>query len=526
MPTRLPRWLRLLPLLALPLLPATAPKAQTPAQTLTAVLEAEIVTLDPHFTPAYITRTFGYMVFDTLFAADSQGRIQPQMVQDWTRSEDGLTWSFTLRDGLLWHDGAPVTAADAVASLRRWGTRSALGSRLMTATASLEANDAKRFTLVLKEPFGLVLDALGTTSSPVPFMLPERLARTPGTERIAEIIGSGPFTYARADHRTGDRMLLRRNARYVPRAEPADHLAGGKQVRIEALDIRVIPDGQTAVAAMRAGEVDFIQYAPFDMLALLERDRGVRVQSFTGLDQFTGHYRTNAASGPFADPAIRRVLLHLVDQAEVMAGFGLSDRYARTCNAFFICGSPYESDVGTEPMRRPSIEAARAALAQTRYAGEPVVVLVANDLEAAKISSEILADRLRRTGFNVDMQVMDWASVLARRTRRDGWSVFGVHALGVDLHNPLTNSVIGFNCTNATTGGFHCEQRLTPLFAAFAAAPTLEARQAIVAQMQAIIYEQGMAVPWGQFAQPAASRAQLENLIPSAIPLFWNVGKR
>ena len=496
------------------------------AQTVTAVLEAEIVTLDPHFTPAYISRTFGYMVFDTLFAMDAEGRVQPQMVQSWTASPDGLTWSFTLREGLAWHDGTPVTAADCVASIRRWGARSSIGSRLLAATTSIEAIDARSFTLTLKEPFGLVLDTLGTTSSPVPFMMPARLAATPGTERITEIMGSGPFVYDRAQHRTGDRMTLRRNARYVPRAEPASGLAGGKRVNIEALEIRVVPDGATAVAAMRAGEIDYMQYAPFDLLPALGRDRRVRVMGFTGLDMFTGHYRTNAATGPFADPAIRRVLLHLVDQSEVMAGMGLTGAFSRTCNAFFICGSPYETDVATEAMRTPSIEAARAALRQTRYNGEPVIVLVANDLEAPRISSEILADRLRRAGFNVDMQVMDWASVLARRTRRDGWSVFGVHALGVDLHSPLTNSVVGFNCTNAVTGGFHCVEALTPLFAAFAAAPTLEARQAIVAQMQTIIYGQAMAVPFGQFAQPAAYRAQLDGLLPSAIPLFWNVAKR
>src|SRR3982751_7092425 len=83
-----------------------------------AVLEAEIATLDPHFTPAYISRTFGYMVFDTLFAKDSKGEIKPQMVQDWKVSADGLTYSFTLRDGLKWHDGQPVTGADSAASLR------------------------------------------------------------------------------------------------------------------------------------------------------------------------------------------------------------------------------------------------------------------------------------------------------------------------------------------------------------------------------------------------------------------------
>ena len=154
------------------------------AQTVTAVLEAEIVTLDPHFTPAYISRTFGYMVFDTLFAMDAEGRVRPQMVQSWTASPDGLTWSFTLREGLAWHDGTPVTAADCVASIRRWGARSSIGSRLLAATTSIEAIDARSFTLTLKEPFGLVLDTLGTTSSPVPFMMPkcanrfDRLLRT------------------------------------------------------------------------------------------------------------------------------------------------------------------------------------------------------------------------------------------------------------------------------------------------------------------------------------------------------------
>ena len=97
---------------------AAAP-AVTPAYAggnLVAVLEAEIATLDPHFTPAYISRTFGFMVFDTLFAKDAKGEIKPQMVQDWKVSPDGLTYTFTLRDGLKWHDGQPVTAADCVAA--------------------------------------------------------------------------------------------------------------------------------------------------------------------------------------------------------------------------------------------------------------------------------------------------------------------------------------------------------------------------------------------------------------------------
>jgi peptide/nickel transport system substrate-binding protein len=122
--------------------------------------------------------------------------------------------------------------------------------------------------------------------------------------------------------------------------------------------------------------------------------------------------------------------------------------------------------------------------------------------------------------------VMDWASVLARRGQRQGWSVYGVHALGLDLASPLTNSVINFNCTTATTAGFMCEQRLVPLFDAFARAPDRAAQREVAGQIQTIVYEQGLGIPFGQFAQPAAMRASVTGLIPSAVPVFWNAEKK
>jgi peptide/nickel transport system substrate-binding protein len=217
--------------LALVAAPAVTPAHA--AANLVAVLEAEIATLNPHFTPAYISRTFGFMVFDTLFAKDAKGEIKPQMVQDWKVSPDGLIYTFMLRDGLKWH--------------------------------------AKTFVLTLKEPSGLVIDALGNPVSPVAFMMPERVAKTPADQRITEIVGSGPFVYSKADHRTGDRMILKKFADYVPRSEPADFLAGGKRVNVDTLEIRVIPDGSTAASALQTGEVDFMQYAPFDLLPFSKR---------------------------------------------------------------------------------------------------------------------------------------------------------------------------------------------------------------------------------------------------------------
>src|SRR3981081_664428 len=125
-------------------------------KTLTAVMHSDLRVIDPGLTTAYITRDHGYMVYDTLLATDSSFKVQPQMA-DWKVSDDKLTYTFTLRDGLKWHDGAPVTAEDCVASLKRWGKNDGMGQKLMDFTASLEATDDKTITLKLKEPYGLGL---------------------------------------------------------------------------------------------------------------------------------------------------------------------------------------------------------------------------------------------------------------------------------------------------------------------------------------------------------------------------------
>ena len=146
-------------------------------------MHSDLRVIDPGFTTAYITRDHGYMVYDTLLATDSNFKIQPQMA-DWKVSDDKLTYTFTLRDGLKWHDGTPVTAEDCVASLKRWGTSDGMGQKLMDFTASIEATDAKTITLKLKEPYGLVLESIGKPSSLVPFMMPKRLAETPAGQQI------------------------------------------------------------------------------------------------------------------------------------------------------------------------------------------------------------------------------------------------------------------------------------------------------------------------------------------------------
>jgi peptide/nickel transport system substrate-binding protein len=484
-----------------------------------AVLESEVVILDPHATTAAITRTFGYHVFDTLFAMDLAGTIHPQMVDTFETAPDGLTWRFRLRDGLFWHDGAPVKASDCVASLRRWARGDALGRTLMAVVTAIEATDERSFQIVLREPFPLMLDVLGKPNAPIPAMIPERIL-PPGDERIKEIVGSGPFSFKADAWRSGDTIVLERFARYKPRSEKPDFLSGAKVVNLDQVVLRVMPDDATAATALIAGEIDYMQYLPFDWLDKLEKSQGVNIMALRGLDMFQGNFRLNHATGPFADRAVREVLWKLVDQAETLQAIGIPDRHAvKNCPSFFMCDAPLSSTEGAGAAKL-AIDEARAALKKTAYKGEPVVFLtVAGSI--SQTAGAVLADNMRKAGFTIDEQVMDWGTVLARRAKKDGWSIFPVYANGIDMMSPLTHFYIGNNCVNYA--GWSCDAVISEKLAAYGKSADPAVRKRIAAEIQTQAYKDTPSVLWGQFSRPAGYRARVKNMVQSSFPMFWQM---
>ena len=498
------------------------PQAARAEKALTVVLESEVTILDPHATTVNITRTFALHVFDTLFAMNEAGEIKPQMVDSWQTSPDKLTWTFTLRDGLKWHDGTPVTAADCVASLKRWAGRDSLGKMLLADMASLDAVDAKTFKLVLKEPFPLLLDVLGKPNAPLPVMLPERLAATPGDQRIAEPIGSGPFRFVKSEWRPGNAMVLERNPDYVPRKEKPDFLAGGKKVNIDRLVLRVMPDQSTGANALMMGEIDYMQYLPFDMLPLLEKERSVKLMGLGGLHQFQGNFRLNHAAPPFDNPAVRRVLWKLADQDATLTAIGVPDRYkAKSCPSFWMCGTPLSTDAGSAGAKL-DLAAARAELKASGYKGEPVIILeVAGSI--SQTASRVLAQNMRDVGFTVEQQPRDWPTVLARRAKKDGWSMFPVYSNGTDMFSPLTHFYVASTCNDFP--GWSCDERIPKLLKNFTQATTQEERKRIAADIQVIAYDLVPSVMWGQFSIASGYRSDLKGMIQSSYPMFWEVDR-
>ncbi len=363
------------------------------AKTLTAVMHSDLRVIDPGMTTAYITRDHGYMVYDTLLAMDSNFKVQPQMA-DWKVSDDKLTYTFTLRDGLKWHDGAPVTSEDCVASLKRWGKADGMGQKLMDFTASIEATDAKTITLKLKEPYGLVLESIGKPSSLVPFMMPKRLAETPPGTSIPEQIGSGPFKFVKAEFQPGVKAVYEKNKDYVPRKEPASWTSGGKVVKVDRVEWVTMADAQTAVNALQSGDIDFMENPSFDILPVLAADKSLVVHTLSPLG-FQTLGRMNFLYPPFDNIKVRRAAFLAMNQKPVLDALVGNPEYYKVCGAIFGCNTPLAADAGSETLVKGNgMAEAKKALAESGYDGTPVVVMAPGDVVTLKAQPIVAAQLL------------------------------------------------------------------------------------------------------------------------------------
>ena len=373
--------------------------ATAEAQTLKVVKHSDVKIVDPIWTTAYIVRNYGYMVYDTLLAVDDKLDVKPQMLEGWKVSDDKLTYTFTLRDGLKFHDGASVTSEDCIASNKRWASRDAMGQKLMGFTKALAVVDDKTFTLTLTEPYGLVIESLGKPSSNVPFIMPKRIAETPGNTQIKEFIGSGPFVFRADLWRPGEKTVYDKFKDYKPRAEPPSALSGGKNVYVDRVEWINITDAQTAANALMTGEIDILEQPLIEMLPLIEKDKNIEVKDLNPLgSQYS--LRFNVLHKPFDNAKIRQAVLYALNQKDFLLAAINDPRYFKECKALFICGTPYATDAGFEDKLESNFAKSKEILKQEGYDGTPVVLLFATDTNTGRLTP-IVKSLLERGGFVV-----------------------------------------------------------------------------------------------------------------------------
>jgi peptide/nickel transport system substrate-binding protein len=480
--------------------------------------------IDPITNSDYMARNHGYMVYDTLFALDEKLQMKPQMLQGHTVSADGLVYTFTLRDGLKFHDGAPVTAADVVASLKRWGERDGLGQQLTARTAELVAVDAKTTRLTMKEPWGLVLDALGKPSSNVPFIMPERIAKTPATTNITDPIGSGPFIMKKDEWVPGSKIVYVKNAAYVPRAEEPSGLAGGKRANVDRVEWLNMPDAQTAANAVQAGELDIFEEVPADMLKNLGSKPNVKLAAQDSLG-VQAVFRMNSTQPPFDNPKVRAAVLAAVDQEMFLRAAVDDPKLYKVCPSFYMCTSPYYTNAGWP---KPDMAKAKQLLKDSGYKGEPVVVLHGNE-GLTNVLSLVAEQMMRDMGMKVDAQNMDWGTLTARRTSKNppasgGWSLFISAPTGADMMDPLGHLGLRSNCEKAWFG-WPCDEQVEKLRTSFAIVAETAKRADIAKAVQLRALETLPYVPLGQMYLVRAHSAKLSGILNAAVPVYWNIRK-
>ena len=497
--------------------------AQTRARTLRFVPQANLANPDPVWSTATMATINGLMIWDMLYAIDATLTPKPQMCAGHELSDDQLTWTFTLRDGLVFHDGQPVRSVDCVASIRRWAERHPYGQLLNTRLEAFETPDDRRFRIRLKHPFPPLLYAFGSTSC---FVMPERISSTPSSKAITEFVGSGPYRFIADQWISGVKSEYARFERYVPRQEAPDFYSGGKVVHFDRVEWSVQPDPTTAIAALRQGEVDWVEQPLLDLIPGLRKRNGITVQN---VDPMGTVYMLvfNQLQPPFNNEKLRRALLPAIDQSEFVQALGEETSFGRTGLGFFPFGSPSASTIGMEALTSPrDLGRAKALIAESGYAGEPIVLLDASDVPGLHALSQVLADLFGRLGLNVRLDTSDLATAVTRRLKRQpveqgGWSCAPVQWSGLPVANPLSYPLSGTGPSGWI--GWATSPEREALRTQWVEATSDSERRRISGEVQREAFRSIPFVPLAQYFQPAAFRSDLADFVRSPFSVFWGV---
>jgi len=492
--------------------------------------EGNLTSPDPIWTTHNVARIHGYMVWDTLYGVDDKLAPKPQMCAGHEISNNNLDWRFTLRDGLSFHDGIPVTARDCVASVQRWMKRDPIGLRIATLMNEMRAVDDKRFDIRLSKPFPQLLFALGKSAVNVCFIMPERVAKTDAFEQITDYTGSGPYRFLKDEWNSGAFAAYARFDHYLPRQEPVNFTSGGKAPKLDRVEWHIITDPSTAAAGLQAGEIDLWHKPLIDLLPALRKMSGVRVDVFDFLGQ-VGFIRFNSIQPPFNNQKLRQALLPAISQLDYMrAVLGDETELYRTDVGVFTPGQPLATSVGMEVLTGPrNLPEAKRLVEASGYQGETVALMVPTDYPDMEAMSQVTRDLFQKLGINVDYQAMDWGTLVQRRVNKGppnqgGWSAFCTYLVGESTANPSAHlPIIGTG--DSAWVGWPTSPRIEALRTASFETADPAAQKQIAEKIQRIVLEELPYIPVGGWYHPMAYRSNVSRIVKGSFPLFWNVEK-
>ncbi len=493
------------------------------------VPQGNLVTMDPVWTTATVTRNAANMVYETLYGRDEKMNPKLQMLEGVQTEDGGKRVTMTLREGQTFHDGEKVLARDAVASLKRWMKRDGGGQTIDSRLDSLEAKDDRTIVFRLKKPFAGLPMALSKTQQ-TPVIVPERLANTDPFKQMPEAIGSGPFKYEAKDYVSGHQAVFSRNEKYVPRNEAMSNTSGGLRALVDRVEWCIIPDAATAAGALASGEIDWVEAPLPDLLPMLRKAAGVTV----GVLDESGYYgvlRPNWLHGPTANVGVRRAMLAAVNQVDIMtATMGDDPTLSRAPVGIFIPGSPAANEAGMELVRKQkSVAEIKAMLKDAGYAGEKLTLFHPTDQVFYNSIVSVAAAAFRAIGLNIDEQSVDWGTVVERRTSKEpldkgGWSMFPAGFPAAECVDPLLPTGIRANGAKAWFG-WPTDDKLEALRESWLDTVDAAEQMKLSEQIQARCLDLVTIIPVGQYLPAAAWGKSISAPLKGLCPIFWGVTK-
>lgn len=472
--------------------------------------------LDVMLTTADVASTIGAHIFETLYAYDSAFVPQPMLAESDRLEDGGKTIIIKLREGVKFHNGKEMTADDVVASMKRWGEFGSRGKLLMGNAESVEATDKYEVTLKLSEPNGawkaLIADVNGGLG-----IYPAEIASAAGGEPIEQkdYIGTGPYKFK--EWRPNRYVELERFDEYQSRSEPGDSYAGARVANFDTIRFIPVPDVGTRVSGVQAGDYDYAEMISGDLYDALAADPSVTIQRRNA--PLFGLFFMNSKDGIFKDNyKLRRAVQMALDKEQAMrVAFGPEGLWDAQ-GSIYPEDNFWYSTAGIEAYSQHDPEGAKALAAEAGYDGTPIRLLVSTNYQAHYDEATVFTQQLAEAGINIQMIVVDWATLLKMRGEPEQWDIFVTH------HGFQPDPIL-FTFLNDTYPGWWTSPEIEALKAELTNTFDLEARKATWDKIQALFYEQVPAMKVGDgYAYDIAS-PKVKGLGETADyrPHFWNV---
>jgi len=513
MKTRLLALIALLVLgsLVLPATPGVAQESPRPGGVLKVAMIGEPPSLDLHSTTAVITQQITWHVYETLYTYDKAYSPIPFLAQGHTVSDGGRRYTIALRRGVKFHNGKEMTAADVVASLNRWGKISTPGKPLWKNVEAIEAKDPFTVVLHLKEPSGSLLFGLGRPNAGAAIH-PKEVIEAAGDGPIKDYIGTGPYRFV--EHKPDRHIKLARFKDYSARAEAPDGYGGKRTAYVDEILFLPVPDVAVRLAGVETGEYHFAQQ--------IKQDQYDRVKGLSGIDaRVVKPYGwitavPNHKEGLMTSKKIRQAFQAALDMEPIMgAAMGNKDFYRLDGGLFFPEQVAFYSTSGLAAYNQRDKDKARRLLKEAGYAGQPVRWITTREYEWMYKTALVAKQQLETAGFVVDLQVLDWATLVQRRNKPE---LFDVFSTGFTFN---ADPALATSLQCAWPGGW-CNADKEKLLADLARETDVKKRRALIDRVQVIFYEDVGRVKLGDYFLLDVVRKDLRGFQSTPELYFWN----